>query len=160
MLPPGAPYRLDSPLEVDLKATLLIALLGALVFAASASAQKIYGPSMIFALNHNGQLMTMKVTVTAAYDKAGPAGRVTFSNCKLGRQAPLSLIGSRLPRTAAGSLVWRFSSVPPKDSGELTRSFRLALPQGKGGPSFCVHFQAWAKGFGNYPAREIRIPLR
>jgi hypothetical protein len=143
-----------------LKSSLLIVVLGALAFAASASAQKIYGPSMRFSLSPHGQTVTMKVTVTAAYDKTGPAGSVTFSDCKLGQQTPLSLIGSKLPRDAAGGLVWRFASVPPKNSGKLTRSFRLALPQGKGGPSFCVHFQAQAKGFGKYPAKEVRISLR
>jgi hypothetical protein len=139
---------------------LFVALLCALVFAASASAQKIYAPSMQFRLALHGQVVNMRVTVTAAYDKAGPAGRVTFSNCKLGQQTPLSLSGSTLPRDAAGHLYWSFGKVPPKSSHPLTRSFRLVLPQGKGGPNFCVHFQGWAKGFGNYPSREVRISLR
>lgn len=148
------------PWRLILKFALLITLIGSLWIVASASAQKIYGPHMSFGLSRHGQVVTMKVTVTAAYDMLGPAGRVTFSNCKFGQQTPLSLVGSRLPRNAAGNLVWKFSSVPPKGSGKLSRSFRLALPKGKGGPSFCVHFLGWAQGFGDYPAREIRISLR
>jgi hypothetical protein len=142
-----------------LRKALLLTLIG-LFLVPTAYAAVIQGPALKASGRVAAKTVTLKLTVTAAYNQTGPAGSIKLSNCKFGQQTPLQLASGALPRDSQGRLTWRFASVPPKSAGSLVKTLHLALPQGKGGPEFCVHIQMRADGFGNYQARELRIPLR
>jgi hypothetical protein len=106
-----------------LRKALLLTLIG-LFLVPTAYAAVIQGPALKASGRVAAKTVTLKLTVTAAYNQTGPAGSIKLSNCKFGQQTPLQ------------------------------------LASGKGGPEFCVHIQMRADGFGNYQARELRIPLR
>ena len=122
-----------------------------------------YGPD----LRVEGQTKTANVaftfTLSPSYSSPKPGVRVTMTNCKTGKQAPIRLLRRVGPLGAgqtlsgrAGKYVWTVPTVPGKPA-QPKLHLRLAIPTGP--QKFCLltsMYDSYTKSTVN---QTTRVPL-
>ncbi len=151
-----------------IKAALLSAI-ATLLLVPAANAGKTPG----LAIKMHGQAVgeTVRFTVKLSTNSARPGtvATVMFATCKFGQQTPLALAhrtrhldgeSENLLVNKLGNLEWSMTRVPALGSKPRVLTLVFALPQGKGGPFFCVRASALAWATGDRVALDLKVPLK
>lgn len=137
---------------------IFLVILGAAALAASsASAARSSGRDALIVFTQGNPAKDDSVAYTfevgSTLDSASPyGGTLAISPChegqpeiKMAHRTRHLSSGESLAPDKAGNLVWHMPMIPP--SGRLNRlRITFSLPQGKGGPTYCVRVTAQAYG--------------
>jgi len=140
------------------------ALVAALVAPlALAHSNFLYGPDLRVEGQGKAGNVAFTFILTPSYSSPKPGVRVTMTNCKTGKQAPIRLIRRVGPLGAgqtlsghAGKYVWTVPTVPAKPVRPKLR-LRMAIPTGP--VSFCLltsMYDSYTKSTVN---QTTRVPL-